>query len=124
MDDKTGTRKKPSAISARPAVRPVGSRGAPASAAAPHSQGVAPMGQAKGELQPRAENMQVIEGGGAKTGPNVKTYIEQQLKSVYDDILNQPIPDRFLDLLNALDGPEATGAQNAGSPGAKSEEHE
>jgi hypothetical protein len=119
MDDKTGTRKKPSAISARPAVRPVGGRVAPASAAAPHAQG-----QPLGETQSRAENMQVIEGGGVKTGPNVKTYIERQLKSVYDDVLNQPIPDRFLDLLNALDGPAAAGAKNAGAPSGKNEDNE
>src|SRR3954452_16494326 len=98
MDDKTGTRKKPSAISARPAVRPAGGSASPASAVA--SQG------SLGAIQPRAGNKQVIEGGGANTGPNVKSYIERQLKSVYDDVLNQPIPDRFLDLLNALDGPE------------------
>jgi hypothetical protein len=50
-----------------------------------------------------AEPMQVIGDGNAQTGPNVKAYIERQLKSVYDDVLNQPIPDRFLELLNALD---------------------
>jgi len=115
MDDKTGTRKKPSAISARPAVRSAGGRATPASAAAPQTQGA---------VQPRAENMQVIEGGGAKTGPNVKTYIERQLKSVYDDMLNQPIPDRFLDLLNSLDGPAAGDAKNAGATGGKKEDGE
>lgn len=114
MDDKTGTRKKPSAISARPAVRPVAGRSAPASAAAPQTQGAA---------QPRAENMQVIEGGGAKPGPNVKTYIERQLKSVYDDVLNQPIPDRFLDLLNALDVRNEA-ADKSAPQGASKEENE
>lgn len=118
MDDKTGTRKKPSAISARPAVRSAGGRVTPASAAAPHAQGQS------GETQSRAENMQVIEGGGIKAGPNVKTYIERQLKSVYDDMLNQPIPDRFLDLLNALDGPAAAGAENAGASSGKKEDSE
>jgi hypothetical protein len=68
--------------------------------------------------------MQVIEGGGAKSGPNVKTYIERQLKSVYDDVLNQPIPDRFLDLLNALDGPKAAGAKNAGATSGGKEDNE
>jgi len=68
--------------------------------------------------------MQVIEGGGLKAGPNVKTYIERQLKSVYDDVLNQPIPDRFLDLLNALDGPAAAGANSAAPAGARNEESE
>ncbi|MDB5642228.1 MAG: Anti-sigma factor NepR [Hyphomicrobiales bacterium] len=68
--------------------------------------------------------MQVIEGGGAQQGPNVKSYIERQLKSVYDDVLNQAIPDRFLDLLNALDGPAAGSAKNAAAAGAKKEETE
>ena len=49
------------------------------------------------------EAVQGLEDGSAPTGPHVKAYIERQLKSVYDDVLNQPIPDRFLELLNALD---------------------
>ena len=68
--------------------------------------------------------MQVIEGGGVKPGPNVKSYIERQLKSVYDDVLNQPIPDRFLDLLNALDGPPASSAKIVGQTGGKKEDDE
>lgn len=91
MDDNTGTRKKPRAISARPVSRSAVGVSAPAQVAAAPAH------------NPRAESMQVIEGGGAKPGPNVKSYIERQLKSVYDDVLNQPIPDRFLDLLNSLD---------------------
>ena len=118
MDDKTGTRKKLSAISARPQVLQAGLRSPASSAAAPQAAGQMP-----GETQPRPDTMQVIEGGGLKAGPNVKTYIERQLKSVYDDVLNQPIPDRFLDLLNALDGP-ATGANSAAPAGARNEESE
>jgi hypothetical protein len=36
--------------------------------------------------------------------PNVPIdeHIGRQLKAIYDDVLNQPIPDRFLDLLNQL----------------------
>jgi len=29
--------------------------------------------------------------------------IGRQLRSIYDDVLNQPIPDRFLDLLQKLE---------------------
>ncbi|MCP8937252.1 hypothetical protein NK718_01885 [Alsobacter sp. SYSU M60028] len=29
--------------------------------------------------------------------------IGQQLRAVYDSVLNQPVPDRFLELLNELD---------------------
>ena len=36
--------------------------------------------------------------------PNVPIdeHIGRHLKAIYDDVLNQPIPDRFLDLLNKL----------------------
>jgi hypothetical protein len=36
--------------------------------------------------------------------PNVPIdeHIGRHLKAIYDDVLNQPIPDRFLDLLNQL----------------------
>jgi hypothetical protein len=86
MDD--NIKRKPRAISARPVVRP---------SAAPASVALAPA------PAPSAEAMQVIESGAEKSTPSVKTYIERQLKSVYDDVLNQPIPDRFLNLLDALE---------------------
>ena len=99
MDEKNGVKKKPSAVSARPAGRAPSGRGtaAPASAGPPapvHVQAAAPN---------MVEAMQDMEDGSVPTGPHVKAYIERQLKSVYDDVLNQPIPDRFLELLNALD---------------------
>jgi hypothetical protein len=34
----------------------------------------------------------------------VSDQIGRQLRSVYNDILAQPVPDRFLDLLKDLDG--------------------
>ncbi|MDH7797760.1 MULTISPECIES: NepR family anti-sigma factor [unclassified Beijerinckia] len=33
----------------------------------------------------------------------VHAQIGRQLRSIYDDVLNQPIPDRFLDLLLKLE---------------------
>ena len=38
--------------------------------------------------------------------PNVPIdeHIGRHLKAIYDDVLNQPIPDRFLDLLTQLSG--------------------
>ena len=33
----------------------------------------------------------------------IDEHIGRQLKAVYDDVLNQPVPDRFLDLLRQLD---------------------
>ena len=103
MDDKSGMKKKPSAVSARPAIRVVPGRGP----AAPASAG--PPSQAHTHVQMQAASHKPLdmassaESGAAEPAPNVKAYIERQLKSVYDDVLNQPIPDRFLDLLNELD---------------------
>jgi Anti-sigma factor NepR len=34
---------------------------------------------------------------------DMKTYIGKQLQAVYDEILRQPVPDRFKDLLKKLD---------------------
>lgn len=33
--------------------------------------------------------------------------IGDQLRAMYDDLLNQPVPDRFVDLLKKLDGNSA-----------------
>jgi hypothetical protein len=34
---------------------------------------------------------------------DMKMYIGKQLQAVYDEILQQPVPDRFKDLLKRLD---------------------
>lgn len=36
--------------------------------------------------------------------PEVSDQIGRQLRTVYNDILSQPVPDRFMDLLKDLDG--------------------
>lgn len=35
--------------------------------------------------------------------PKIADHISRQLKAVYDDMLDQPVPDRFLELLRALE---------------------
>ena len=37
------------------------------------------------------------------TKPEISDQIGRQLRSVYNDVLAQPVPDRFLDLLKDLD---------------------
>lgn len=101
MDEKSGMKKKPSAVSARPVVHAPSGRGP----AAPASAGPSAQVQAQA-VGPMEQSPQGIEDSSTDAGPNVKAYIERQLKSVYDDVLNQPIPDRFLELLNALDKTE------------------
>ena len=38
----------------------------------------------------------------AKSKPEVSDLIGERLRSFYDDVAKQPIPDRFLDLLSQL----------------------
>ena len=35
---------------------------------------------------------------------DVHAYIGRQLRAVYDDVVKQPIPERFLDLMKQLEG--------------------
>jgi hypothetical protein len=39
---------------------------------------------------------------GPQTG--VDQYIASQLKAIYDEVVNEPVPDRLLQLLDQLDG--------------------
>ncbi|WP_131194989.1 NepR family anti-sigma factor [Lichenihabitans psoromatis] len=46
--------------------------------------------------------------GGDRDGASVPTvdiqsYIGSQLRAVFDDVANQPVPDRFLELMRQLD---------------------
>ena len=40
----------------------------------------------------------------AKLGREVQARLGQQLRAMYDEVLNQGVPDRFSELLNRLDG--------------------
>jgi hypothetical protein len=40
--------------------------------------------------------------------PEISDQIGRQLRSVYNDVLAQPVPDRFLDLLKDLDAPSSS----------------
>jgi hypothetical protein len=39
----------------------------------------------------------------AKLGRDVQSKIGQQLRAIYDDVLSQGVPDRFVELLDQLD---------------------
>ena len=39
-----------------------------------------------------------------KLGRDVQARLGQQLRAMYDDVVNQGVPDRFADLLNRLEG--------------------
>jgi hypothetical protein len=40
----------------------------------------------------------------AKLSREVQARLGQQLRSMYDDVVNQGVPDRFADLLNRING--------------------
>ena len=42
----------------------------------------------------------------AKLGRDVKDRNRQQLRAMYDDVVNQGVPDRFNELINRLEGDE------------------
>jgi hypothetical protein len=48
----------------------------------------------------------------AKLGPDIKAKIGQQLRVMYGEIVNQGVPDRFVEILRGLDGPDDEGSQN------------
>lgn len=45
-------------------------------------------------------------GAAARLGGEVENAIGRRLKAMYDDVLNEPVPDRFLELLAKLDRKE------------------
>jgi len=48
--------------------------------------------------------------------PQIQDHIGRQLRSIYDDILNQPVPDRFRELMDRLDAPPDDGTDIPGEP--------
>ncbi len=58
---------------------------------------------------------------GASVQMQVQDHIGRQLRAVYDDLLSQPVPDRFLELLEQLDkgGAAATRPDDGPVPDAK-----
>jgi hypothetical protein len=51
----------------------------------------------------------------AKLGPDIKAKIGQQLRLLYSEVVNQGIPDRFVEVLRDLDDPTNKGSKNESS---------
>lgn len=50
------------------------------------------------------------DGNAAGVDQDLQAHIGRKLKASYEDVLNQPIPDRFLELLAQLETKEVGGA--------------
>jgi Anti-sigma factor NepR len=44
------------------------------------------------------------DGKTAKLSREVQSRLGQQLRAMYEDVVNQGVPDRFTELLNRIDG--------------------
>lgn len=42
----------------------------------------------------------------SRTGGDIEQAIGTRLKAMFDDVVNEPVPDRFLELLARLENPE------------------
>jgi hypothetical protein len=60
-----------------------------------------PVGQQK-PMQSADTRKEAAKPG--KLGREVQARLGQQLRAMYDDVVNQGVPDRFADLLNRLEG--------------------
>jgi hypothetical protein len=43
-----------------------------------------------------------VDGGFGPLDPRVRTHIGRKIKAVYDEVLQEPVPDRFVNLLDEL----------------------
>jgi hypothetical protein len=48
-------------------------------------------------------------------GPDIKVRIGDQLRLIYDEVVNQGVPDRFAQILRGLDPPTGGGSTNESS---------
>lgn len=53
-------------------------------------------------------------GSGGALGGDIQAKIGQHLRAMYDDVVRQGVPDRFMDLLAQLDRPKAGTSDESG----------
>jgi hemerythrin-like domain-containing protein len=60
-----------------------------------------------------AENVGFLDMAEKRTKSKVDQQIDENLKRVYDDVLKEAVPDRFMDLIKQLQTAEAARKTNA-----------
>jgi hypothetical protein len=53
-------------------------------------------------MTPNPPTVDQRAGPTKKRPPDIKDHIGRQLRALYDEVASQPVPDRFMDLLNRL----------------------
>jgi Anti-sigma factor NepR len=64
------------------------------------------------DLKSQAKNALPGKQGGLNA--EIQSRIGHQLRAMYDDVVRQGVPDRFVDLIRKLDGPVATPQEDVG----------
>ncbi len=54
------------------------------------------------------------DGKGTVLGSDIQAKIGQHLRAMYDDVVRQGVPDRFMDLLSKLDKADPTSGEGGG----------
>jgi hypothetical protein len=62
-----------------------------------------PVGQQK-PMETSASGNKKSDAKPAKLGREGQARLGQQLRAMYDDVVNQGVPDRFADLIKRIDG--------------------
>ena len=62
-----------------------------------------PVGQ-QTPMETAASRTKKTDSKPAKLGREVQARLGQQLRAMYDDVVNQGVPDRFADLISRIDG--------------------
>ena len=99
MEDKLGIRKKPRELTSVANVHLVDTVGG----AALDREHVADTKGNPRVTEKQKPAMRLVKPAPPAPTPEVADHVSRRLKALYDDVLNQPIPDRFLDLLKDLD---------------------
>lgn len=55
--------------------------------------------------RPTTRSSESAGGGTPKLSPDIQAKIGQQLRKIYDDMVEQGVPDRFAELIDRLDKP-------------------
>lgn len=80
-------------------------------------------GEAAKASPPPADSAPAAKG--SKVAPEVSAAIGRQLRTMYDHLMKEPVPDRFLDLISKLETKPGTspasGPAGEGSPAADDE---
>ena len=66
-------------------------------------------GQKPGKTGPKMNIADALPDGNGTLGSDVQDVIGKQLRAMYDDLVNQTVPDRFKELLQQLDKRENEG---------------